>query len=118
MSWNAAYAHPVEVVAAHRRVLDRSPARDRYIDVGGRNVHVIERGEGPPLVLLHGTNMFASLMRHFTRVYVSSRVVWISSYLNPLTGSNAAFHDGPPGGACRESFVRSPRHGTYRDGAI
>jgi pimeloyl-ACP methyl ester carboxylesterase len=61
MSWNAAHAHPGEVVAAHRKVLDDSPAQDRYIDVGGRQVHVIERGEGPPLVLLHGTNTSALL---------------------------------------------------------
>lgn len=26
----------------------------RLLDVGGRRVHVVERGEGPPLVLIHG----------------------------------------------------------------
>jgi pimeloyl-ACP methyl ester carboxylesterase len=62
MSWNAATAHPDEVMAAHRTVLDRSRAQHRYIDVDGRQVHVIEIGEGPPLVLLHGTNTSALLL--------------------------------------------------------
>jgi pimeloyl-ACP methyl ester carboxylesterase len=38
-------------------MLDASPARSRRIEVGsGRGVHVIEAGEGVPLVLLHGSS--------------------------------------------------------------
>lgn len=62
VSWNAATARPGEVMTAHRTVLDGSRAQHRYIDVDGRQVHVIEHGQGPPLVLLHGTNTSALLL--------------------------------------------------------
>jgi pimeloyl-ACP methyl ester carboxylesterase len=49
--------HPDEVLAVTKRILRLSPARGRDIKVGsGRRVHVIEAGEGPPIVLLHGTS--------------------------------------------------------------
>jgi pimeloyl-ACP methyl ester carboxylesterase len=49
--------HPAEVLALTKRILRRSPAQGRGITVGaGRRVHVIEAGEGPPIVLLHGTS--------------------------------------------------------------
>jgi pimeloyl-ACP methyl ester carboxylesterase len=35
---------------------DRPSGRDRHIEVAGRRVHVMETGEGPPVVLLHGSN--------------------------------------------------------------
>jgi hypothetical protein len=47
-------AHPDDVREVHRRILEKSPARARYIEAApGRRVHVIEAGEGPPVVLLH-----------------------------------------------------------------
>jgi pimeloyl-ACP methyl ester carboxylesterase len=50
-------AHPNDVLAIHERMLAASPARSRSIAVrSGRRVHVIEAGEGPPVVLLHGTS--------------------------------------------------------------
>jgi len=61
MSRNAAQTHPAEVIMAHRRLLEDSRAQHRYIDVDGRNVHIIELGQGPPLVLLHGTSTSAVL---------------------------------------------------------
>jgi pimeloyl-ACP methyl ester carboxylesterase len=49
--------HPAAVLAVNTRILSLSPARARDIKVGsGRRVHVIEAGEGPPIVLLHGTS--------------------------------------------------------------
>jgi pimeloyl-ACP methyl ester carboxylesterase len=49
--------HPDAVLALTKRILGLSPARGRGITVGaGRRVHVIEAGEGPPIVLLHGTS--------------------------------------------------------------
>jgi pimeloyl-ACP methyl ester carboxylesterase len=49
--------HSDEVVAVHQRILGASPARSRHIKVrSGRRVHVIEAGEGPPVLLLHGTS--------------------------------------------------------------
>lgn len=48
--------HPDTVIAAHERVLARSAAQSRYIEVAdGRRIHVIEIGDGTPLVLLHGS---------------------------------------------------------------
>jgi pimeloyl-ACP methyl ester carboxylesterase len=56
-------SHPDEVWAVHRRILDKSPARARHIEVGaGRQVHVIEAGDGPPVVLLHGSGTSSLLL--------------------------------------------------------
>jgi pimeloyl-ACP methyl ester carboxylesterase len=44
------------VLEIHERMLDVSPAAGRYIDLrSGRQVHVIEAGEGPPVLFLHGS---------------------------------------------------------------
>ena len=45
------------VVEAHERMLRASAVRSRFIETrsGGR-VHVLEAGEGPPVLHLHGTN--------------------------------------------------------------
>jgi pimeloyl-ACP methyl ester carboxylesterase len=48
-------AHSDEVLEVHERMLGASPARSRHIEVrSGRRVHVIEAGEGPPVLVLHG----------------------------------------------------------------
>jgi pimeloyl-ACP methyl ester carboxylesterase len=58
----AALTHPGEVIAVHERVLGGSSAQGRHIEVAsGRRMHVIEVGEGPPLVLLHGSGPTALL---------------------------------------------------------
>ena len=66
-------AHPDEVVAAHAMVLAGSSAQSRYVEVGpGRRVHVIEAGDGQPLVLLHGSGptalQFLPLLERLTGV--------------------------------------------------
>lgn len=49
--------HSDEVVESHERMLGASPARGRHIEVrSGRRVHVIEAGEGPPVLFLHGSS--------------------------------------------------------------
>jgi pimeloyl-ACP methyl ester carboxylesterase len=54
--------HPSEVGATHKRVLAGSPARSRYVEVTpGQRVHLIEAGEGAPLVLIHGSGPSALL---------------------------------------------------------
>lgn len=45
------------------RVEKALPPRGRFIDVPGARLHVIEQGEGPPIVLLHG---LAGHMAHYT----------------------------------------------------
>jgi pimeloyl-ACP methyl ester carboxylesterase len=45
------------VVAVHERILAASLARSRHIRVrSGRRVHVIEAGQGPPVLFLHGSS--------------------------------------------------------------
>jgi pimeloyl-ACP methyl ester carboxylesterase len=56
-------SHPDAVWAVYRRILAKSPARARHIEVGsGRQVHVIEAGDGPPVVLLHGSGTSSLLL--------------------------------------------------------
>ena len=44
------------MLAVHERMLGASAARGRHVEVrSGRRVHVIEAGEGPPVVVLHGS---------------------------------------------------------------
>ena len=47
--------HTEAVRGIYARILAASPLRGRYVDVDGRRVHVVETGEGPPVVVLHGT---------------------------------------------------------------
>lgn len=57
------HTHPEEVVGVHERALAGSSAQGRRIEIEpGRKVHVIETGEGPPLVLLHGSSTSALLL--------------------------------------------------------
>jgi pimeloyl-ACP methyl ester carboxylesterase len=45
------------VIETHERMLRASVARSRFIQIrSGRVVHVLEAGEGPPVLHLHGTN--------------------------------------------------------------
>jgi pimeloyl-ACP methyl ester carboxylesterase len=49
--------HSDEVLRVHERMLGDCPARSRHIEVhSGRRVHVIEAGEGPPVLFLHGSS--------------------------------------------------------------
>lgn len=48
-------AHTDDVVGVHERLLQDSSLQGRRVDAGdGRAIHVVETGDGPPLVLLHG----------------------------------------------------------------
>lgn len=47
--------HSAEVVEVHQRLLQDRSLSSRLVDAGdGRRTHVVETGEGPPLVLFHG----------------------------------------------------------------
>jgi pimeloyl-ACP methyl ester carboxylesterase len=50
-------AASAEVVAAHERMLGVSRARSRHLELrSGRRVHILEAGDGPPVLLLHGSS--------------------------------------------------------------
>ena len=52
----ASGVHSAEVQAAYERVLAGTSVRDRYVSHGaGGRVHLLEKGSGPPVVMLHGT---------------------------------------------------------------
>lgn len=49
-------AHSDELAEVHQRILRASPARSRHIQVrSGRRVHLIEAGQGPLVLFLHGS---------------------------------------------------------------
>jgi pimeloyl-ACP methyl ester carboxylesterase len=49
-------SHSVDVLEVHERMLGASAARGRHVELrSGRRVHVIEAGDGPPVVILHGS---------------------------------------------------------------
>ena len=50
-------AHSVELQQVYERVLARASVQRRWVDAGaaGGRVHLLERGGGKPVVLLHGT---------------------------------------------------------------
>lgn len=53
--------HSDEVRRLYKRILDGTSVQSRDVKVGaaGRRVHVLETGDGPPLVLMHGSGVAA-----------------------------------------------------------
>lgn len=47
--------HNGELASLYDRILGGMSAKARQIDVQGRQVYIVEKGDGPPLVLIHGT---------------------------------------------------------------
>jgi len=96
-----AVGHPDEVREVYERLLADAQVGHRYIETrSGRRVHLIEAGEGPPVVLLHGGG--TSSMSHVP-------------LLAHLEGVRAINVDRPGFGL--SDPVRVPRE-RYRDGAI
>jgi pimeloyl-ACP methyl ester carboxylesterase len=59
----SALSHSDQVVATYERILERSSANRRFIKVGSdRLVHVIEAGDGAPVVFLHGSSTSSMLL--------------------------------------------------------
>lgn len=49
-------SHPEEVKAVHEKILSGSKAKSRFIKIAsGQQVHVIESGDGPPVLLFNGS---------------------------------------------------------------
>jgi pimeloyl-ACP methyl ester carboxylesterase len=94
-------AHSDAVVELHQRVLGASPARSRHIQVrSGRRVHVIEAGQGPPVLFLHGG---------------STSSLSLLPLLQRLEGVRAIAVDRPGFGLSEPVHVPRER---YRDAAI
>lgn len=53
-------SQPVEVARAYDRLVTGTAVRSRYVELpGSGRVHLLEKGAGPPMVLLHGTGNVA-----------------------------------------------------------
>jgi pimeloyl-ACP methyl ester carboxylesterase len=58
-----AQTHAVDVAPVYERVLASTSVRSRYVQMGvGGRVHLLEKGAGPPIVLLHGTGNVAGFL--------------------------------------------------------
>lgn len=57
------------------RLLADTPAAARHIEVCGRQVHVIETGDGPPLVLIHGTGSYSPFFLPLLKYLGSVRTI-------------------------------------------
>lgn len=87
--------HPPALHEAHERMLSARHLRSRFIRLpSGTRVHVVEAGEGEPLVLLHGTS--TSSLSHLP-------------LLPGLTGMRAINLD-RPGFGLSDSAPRTPMH--------
>jgi pimeloyl-ACP methyl ester carboxylesterase len=55
--------HSVELRQAYERVVAGASVRSRHLEVGaGNRVHLLEKGAGPPVVLIHGTGSSAGFL--------------------------------------------------------
>ncbi len=48
-------------------MIDDFPFQSRYLDISGNNIHYIDEGHGPPVVLLHGNPTWSYYYRHLIR---------------------------------------------------
>ena len=61
--------HSQELERAYDQMLGRFPGQRRHVELrGGQRIHVVERGDGPPALFLHGTNTsslsFVPILEH------------------------------------------------------
>jgi pimeloyl-ACP methyl ester carboxylesterase len=98
---NPGHAHPEQVAATHANVLAGSSARSRYVEVAaGQRMHVIEVGDGEPLVLIHGSGPSALLFLPLMERLVGVRAIAVDR----------------PGFGLSDSW--SPPHLSFRDAAV
>ena len=93
------WLHPDEVMQAHARVLAGSSATSRYLEMGaGHRVHAIESGEGPPVILVHGSGPSALLFLPLIERLEGLRVIAVDrpgfGLSDPVDGSSASYRDG------------------------
>ncbi len=92
--------HSAEVRQVYERVLAGSSVRSRYVEVGGDRVHLLEKGAGPPVVLLPGGGGTAG---------------FFLPLLNELQGVRALAPDRPGQGLSDPIDLPRPR---YRETAV
>jgi len=96
-------AHPEQVAATHANVLAGSPARSRYAEVAsGQRLHLIEVGEGEPLVLIHGSGPSALLFLPLMERLVGVRAIAVDR----------------PGFGLSDPDPGSSQHVSFRDAAV
>src|SRR5512139_486224 len=67
---------PADVTRVYERVLAGSSVRSRRVEVGaGEEVHLLEKGAGPPVVLLHGTGNAAGFLMPLLEVLDGVRAI-------------------------------------------
>ncbi len=77
----ATHAQPSELlreraIAAREQLLDSLPVRERKVEIAGIVTALLEGGEGPPLILLHGPGEFAGAwMRVIPQLVSTHRVI-------------------------------------------
>jgi pimeloyl-ACP methyl ester carboxylesterase len=107
-----AAGHPDEVREVHERLVHASQVASRQIEVrSGRRVHIIEAGEGPPVLFLHGSSE-ASLALLTPDVAGSDRGL---SLLERLEGVRAIAVDRPGYGLSEPVHFDAQR---YREIAV
>ncbi len=93
------WLHPDEVMQAHARVLAGSSATSRYLEMGaGHRVHAIESGEGPPVILVHGSGPSALLFLPLIERLEGLRVIAVDrpgfGLSDAVDGPRASYRDG------------------------
>ncbi len=105
-------AHRNQANRVYQRILGTSAARGRYIALGsGRRTHVVEVGDGPPVVFLHGSSTSSlSFLTRDVRGADGERCL-----LERLDGMQAIAVDRPGFGLSDPMPVPRER---FRDGAV
>jgi pimeloyl-ACP methyl ester carboxylesterase len=93
--------HPAAVRERYERMVRATGARSRFLTrPSGRRVHVVESGDGPPVVQLHGNN--TSSLSH---LMLLDRLSGVRSYLVDRPGFGLSEPDGFPRRRFRHNVV-------------
>lgn len=91
-------AHPIEVREWYERVLTGTSIVSRQVEVtAGDRIHVLDRGAGPPLVLLHGSGVaagfFLPLLNELREVHALAPDLPGSGLSDPIDLPRHGYHD-------------------------
>jgi hypothetical protein len=95
-------------VAARSREADRSrPPRGRFVQVDGVRVHVVTRGEGPPVVLLHGNGSMVDELEASGVLDILARHYRVVALDRPGSGYSERLPDGAATARAQAALVAS-----------